>query len=131
MTTNKVTWYFEPCDATTNSRIASLGDDVEECPDTCCIDWQGKPRKANLWRASESKASFICNSKKSRGLFFILYKQEGDGDIKQISTHRPINEQKENLFKHKVPIVRRRKTLIKGSSLLRRQQRKSKKISAN
>jgi len=133
MTPWKVTWYFEPRDAATNQRIASLGDNVEECPDTCCIDWQNKPRKANLWRVSEAKAGFICNSKQSRNLSFVLYKQQGEGDIKQVSARRPIDEQKTNkdLFKFKIPRPKRLQPLIKGSSLLRRQQRKTKKISAN
>lgn len=127
MTPQKVTWYFEPRDATTNERIAKMGEDVEECPDALCFDWQGKSRRANLWRVTDSKADFICNSRESRHLSFVLYKQIGEGDIKQIAAQRPIDEQKANLglFKYKIPRMKRRKPWIKGSSLLRRMQRRA------
>lgn len=125
MSVHTVTWYFEAHDDHTNARIAELGDGIDECPDKICYDHEGKLRRAHLWRVPEPKAGMIYNSRRSRQMSFTLYKQVGEGEVRQVASMRPITTL--DPFKFKIPYRRRRKPVIKASSLLRRQQRRARK----
>ncbi len=124
MSAHTVRWYFQPHDDYTNRAIAALGDPLEECHDKLCFDRKGKSLWAHLWLVPESKAALIYNSRRRQRFSFTLYKQVGEGDIKQHDVMRAIKQP--DTFTFKVPHRRRKKPWVKGSSLLRRMARKKK-----
>lgn len=86
------TWYVYPLDSLTNRIIGQgLEEDVDEAlsPDTLCSD----DIRRNLWKMDREKIAELNRNKAQLGLRFLVFAQEGKGEIRLSKIdHKPLED---------------------------------------
>lgn len=81
---HRFTWYFRHLDDLTNQAIASLGDGAEACSEMTCLDLNRTKRTYDLWRVTQAHAQIIWNNRDQKPLKFLVFRQIGQGPIRQV-----------------------------------------------